>query len=66
MASGIYPADLIPGNNVTDALADLQVAMRAHPSLAVICVRADAGLGRVLDTSFGLAPTKAKPNRTQV
>ena len=59
MATGLYTADFIPGNNVTDALADLKVAMWADPGFAVICVRADAGLGDVLDAAFDLATSEA-------
>ena len=59
MAAGLYTADFIPGNNVTDALADPKVAMRADPGFAVICIRTDAGLGCVLDTALDLAASKA-------
>lgn len=59
MATGLYTADFVPGNNVTHALADLKVAMWTDPGFAVICVRADAGLGGVLDAAFDLAASKA-------
>lgn len=59
VATGLYTANFIPGNNVTYALADLEVAMWADPGFAVICVRADAGLGCVLDTALDLAASKA-------
>jgi hypothetical protein len=59
VATGLYTADFIPGNNVTDALADLKVAMWTYPGFAVICVRADARLGCVLDTALYLAASKA-------
>lgn len=59
MATGLHAADFIPGNNVTDALADLEVAIWADPGFAVICIRTDAGLGGVLDTALDLAASKA-------
>ena len=59
MATRLYTADFIPGNNVTDALADLKVAMWADPGFTVICIRTDARLGGVLDTALYLAASKA-------
>ena len=55
MATGIYTANFIPGNNVAYALSDLQVAMWADPGLAVIGIRTDAGLGCVLDAALDFA-----------
>jgi hypothetical protein len=45
VAPGVYTANFIPGDNVADSLADLKMAVRADPGLAVIRVGANAGLG---------------------
>lgn len=57
MSSSLDAANLIPGNNVAHAFADLQVAVRADPGFAVVGVCADAGLRCVVDASLGLAAT---------
>jgi hypothetical protein len=59
VAAGVDAAHLIPGNNVADALSDLQVAMWADPGLAVISIRTDAGLCCVLDAALDFASAKA-------
>jgi hypothetical protein len=66
VASGFYAPHLIPGNDVTQAFADLEVAMRANPSFAVISIRANTGLGGVLDSALHLAASKAKSNSAEV
>jgi hypothetical protein len=55
--SSLDASNLIPGDNVADALADLQVAVWADPSLAIVSVCSDAGLGCVVHASLRLATT---------
>ena len=57
MASSLDAANLIPGDNVANALADLQVAVWADPGLAIVGVCSDAGLGCVVHASLSLAAT---------
>ncbi len=64
MSSSLNAPNFIPGDNVADALADLQVAVGADPGLSIISICTDAGLGRVLNTTFSFASTKAESNRT--
>jgi hypothetical protein len=52
---GLNAANLIPGNYVTNALADLKVAVWAHPGFAVVGIRPDAGLSRVVNATLCLA-----------
>ena len=59
VATGVDTANFIPGNNVANALGDLQVAMWADPGLAIIGIRTDAGLGCVLDAALDFASAKA-------
>lgn len=66
VASGFYAPHLIPGNNVTQTFADLEMAMWANPSFAVISIRSNTSLGGVLDTALYLAASKAKSNRAEV
>lgn len=66
VASGFYAPHLIPGNNVTQTLADLEMTMWANPSFAVISIRPNTGLGGVLDTALYLAASKTKSNRAEV
>jgi hypothetical protein len=63
VTTGLDAANIIPGNNVADALADLQVTVRANPGFAIVCVSADAGLSYVVDSAFCFAPSKTKANR---
>ncbi len=58
MTAGFYAANLIPGDNVADSLADLQVAMRADPGFAIVGISTDAGLGGVLDPALDFAAAK--------
>jgi hypothetical protein len=60
--SSVDSPDFIPSHKVTDALGDLQVAVWAHPGFTVVCIGADAGLSRVLDTAFDLGSTQTKSN----
>ena len=60
MSSSLDAANLIPGNNVADALGDLQVAVWADPGLAIVGVCSDAGLRCVVHASLSLAATQAK------
>jgi hypothetical protein len=60
VTTGIYASNLIPGNNVTDALGDLQVAMWANPGLSVIGICTDAGLRGVLDAALDFRSSQAK------
>lgn len=59
MAASFDASDFIPGNDVAYAFGYLQVAVRAHPGLAVISVCANAGLSGVFDTAlyFGSSQT---------
>ena len=66
MTSSFDAPNFIPGNNVADALADLKMAVRADPSLAVIGVCTDAGLGCVFDTPFDVAATEPEANRAEI
>jgi hypothetical protein len=59
VAAGIDTAHFIPGNNVANALGDLQVAVWADPGLAIIRIRTDAGLSCVLDAALDFASAKA-------
>jgi hypothetical protein len=63
VTTGLDAANLIPGNNVANALADLQVAVRANPGFAIVCVGADAGLSYVVDSALCFAPSKPQANR---
>jgi hypothetical protein len=63
VTSSLDAANLIPGDNVADSLADLQVAVWADPGLAIVSVCTDAGLRCVVHASFRLAATQAKTNR---
>lgn len=58
MAASFDASDFIPGNDVADALGYLQVAVRADPGLAVICVCANAGLSGVFDTTLYFGSTQ--------
>ena len=60
VSAGIYASNLIPGDNVTDALGDLQVAMWANPGFAIVCIRTDAGLRGVFDSAFDFRSSQAK------
>lgn len=62
MSASFNTANLIPGHHVTYALADLEVAVWAHPGFAVIRVRANAGLGRVFNTALYLGASQTQPN----
>ena len=66
MATSFYATNLIPGNHVADALADLKVAVWADPGFTVICIRADAGLGGVFDASFDFRASQTQTNGGQV
>ena len=66
VSTGLYATKFIPGNYVTKALADLQVAVRANPGFAVICIRADAGLGDVVNASFDFAATQPESNGAEI
>jgi hypothetical protein len=66
VAASINPANLIPGNNVTDALADLEMAVWADPGFPVIGICANAGLGGVLDSALDLTSTQTEANSTQI
>lgn len=52
MTTSFYAANFIPGNHVTDALVDLQVAMWANPGFTVVGVCTDAGLGGVFNAAL--------------
>lgn len=58
MTAGFYAANLIPGNNVADSLADLQVAMRADPGFPIVGISTDAGLRGVFDSALNFAAAK--------
>jgi hypothetical protein len=60
VTTGIYASNLIPGNNVTDALGDLQVTMWANPGLSVIRICTDAGLRGVFDPALDFRSSQAK------
>jgi hypothetical protein len=60
VSTGIYTSNLIPGNNVTDALGDLQVAMWANPGFSVIGIRTDTGLSGVLNAALDFRSSQAK------
>ena len=66
MPTGFNTTNFIPGDYVAQALADLQVAVRANPSLSVVGVRADAGLGGVFNASLDFATTQPKSNGAEV
>jgi hypothetical protein len=52
---GFDAANFIPGNNVANALGDLQVAVRANPGFSVIGIGANTGLGCVFDPTLDFA-----------
>jgi hypothetical protein len=52
VSAGVDASNLIPGNNVTDALCDLQVAVWTDPGLTVIGIRTDAGLRGVFNPAL--------------
>ena len=66
MTTGLNTADLIPGNDVTDAFADLQMTVWAHPGFTVVGVRPDARLSGVVDAAFCFAPTDSKAHCVQI
>lgn len=66
VTASIYASILIPGNDVTDALADLQVTMGANPRLAIISVGTNAGLGGVFDPAFDFAASQTKADSAQI
>jgi hypothetical protein len=66
VTTGVYASNLIPGNHVTDALGDLQVAMWANPGLTVIGICADAGLGGVLDAALNFRSPQAKSHGIEI
>ena len=63
MTTGFDAANLIPGDDVTNPLADLQVTMWADPGFAVVGICADAGLGCVFNSTLNFAAAKPKANR---
>lgn len=63
MPSGFYTANGIPSNGVINSFGDLQVAMWANPSLVVIGVCTNAGLGCVGNASFNFFPANSKSHR---
>jgi hypothetical protein len=66
MSARIDTANRIPGHNVTQTLADLQVAVRANPGFSIIRICADARLSRVLDPALCLAATKAQSDGAEI
>jgi hypothetical protein len=58
VAARFYASNFIPGNDVTDALRDLQVAVWANPGLTVIGIRADACLGCVFNPALDFRTPK--------
>lgn len=51
---------------MTQALADLQVAVWANPGFAVVGVRANAGLGDVVNASFDFAATQPESDGVEI
>ena len=66
MASRFHSPNLIPGDQVTYALANLQVAVRANPGFTVVSIRTNAGLSRVFHTALNFGASKTESNCGQV
>lgn len=66
MATSFYATNLIPGNHVADALADLKVAVWADPGFTVVGIRTDAGLGGVFDAAFDFCASQTQTYGGQV
>ena len=66
MSASIYAANLIPGDQVANAFADLQVAVRTNPGFAIVCVRTNAGLGDVFNAAFDLTATQPEAHNAEV
>lgn len=66
MSARVDAAHFIPGNDVTEALSDLEVAVRANPGFTVICVGTDAGLSRVFNSALYFTAAKPKSNCTEI
>jgi hypothetical protein len=64
--SGFHTPDAIPGNYVAEALAQLEIAVRADPGFIVFGVGADAGLSRVFDPALELRAAQAKANGAEI
>jgi hypothetical protein len=60
VSSGFDTPDTIPGHHVTQAFAQLKIAVRADPGFIVFRVGADAGLCCVFDTALELGAPQAK------
>jgi hypothetical protein len=66
VAASVYTSNFIPGNDVTNSLGNLQVAVWANPGLTVIGIRADACLGCVFNPALDFGTPKTQTNRVQV
>lgn len=66
MTARFHSPNCIESHQVTQALRDLQIAIRAHPSFCVFGVSTDAGLNRVFDTALELGAANTHSQGVQV
>lgn len=59
-------ANLIPGNKVAQAFANLQVAVWANPGLTIVGVCTDAGLGDVFNATLYLAAAQSEADGAEI
>ena len=66
MPASFQAANSIPGHGVRHTFIDLQIAMRANPSLCAVCICPVGALNGVLDTLLYFCLSDTKPNQVQI